>query len=110
VLHGLVVIGVHSPEFAFEKSAPGRIAFRFHARDVHLVLGSSDSGRGRFRVTIDGAPPAEAHGTDVDEQGNGVVTEQRLYQLIRQRGDISDHTVEIEFLDPGIRAFSFTFG
>jgi cytochrome c biogenesis protein CcdA/thiol-disulfide isomerase/thioredoxin len=90
--------------------APGRIAFRFHARDVHLVMGSVDGHPVRFRVTIDGAPPGDAHGTDSDARGDGVVTDQRLYQLIRQPGAVSDHTFEIEFLDPGVRTFSFTFG
>jgi thiol-disulfide isomerase/thioredoxin len=91
--------------------APGRIAFRFHARDLHLVLGPGPHGAPiRFRVTIDGAAPGDAHGADMDAQGNGAITEQRLYQLIRQHGTITDHTFEIEFLDPGVSAFSFTFG
>ncbi len=97
-------------ESALLDSAPGRIAFRFHARDLHLVMGSVGGRPVRFRVTIDGAPPAGAHGMDSDERGEGVVTDQRLYQLIRQTGTLTDHTFEIEFLDPGIRAFSFTFG
>lgn len=91
--------------------APGAIAFRFHARDLHFVLGPAPDGKPiRFRVSIDGAVPVHSHGVDIDENGNGVVTEQRLYQLIRQSGPISDHTFKIEFLDPGVRAFSFTFG
>ena len=98
-------------EDAMLNAAPGRIAFRFHARDVHLVLGPiSGQKQVRFRVTVDGAAPAGAHGADTDERGEGVATEQRLYQLIRQQGALSDHTFEIEFLDPGVRAFSFTFG
>ena len=64
----------------------------------------------RFRVTIDGTPPGDNHGTDVSADGSGVVTEQRLYQLVRQNGPIDDHTFEIEFLDPGVHAYSFTFG
>jgi hypothetical protein len=64
----------------------------------------------RFRVTVDGAPPGEEHGVDVDADGNGVVTDDRLYQLVRQAGPIGDHTFKIEFLDPGVRAYSFTFG
>lgn len=64
----------------------------------------------RFRVTIDGKAPGENHGVDTDAQGNGVVSDDRLYQLIRQKGSISDHTFVIEFLDPGVEAFSFTFG
>ena len=89
--------------------APGRILFRFHARDLHLVLGPGDKPV-RFRVTLDGAPPGAAHGADTDTDGNGTVTSQRLYQLIRQQGPVSDHTFVIEFLDPGVQAFSFTFG
>jgi hypothetical protein len=91
--------------------ADGRIVIRFHARDLHLVMGPSTPGaRARFRILLDGRPPGPAHGIDVDSQGDGVVTEPRLYQLIRQRGPIEDHTFEIEFLDAGAEAFSFTFG
>ena len=91
--------------------ASGRIVFRFHARDLHLVLGPAVDGKAvRFRVMIDGAAPGAEHGVDTDDSGNGTVTTQRLYQLIRQHGTISDHTFEIEFLDPGVDAFSFTFG
>jgi thiol-disulfide isomerase/thioredoxin len=89
----------------------GRIAYRFHARDLHLVMGPAAPGTSlRFRVLIDGQPPGSAHGVDVDAQGNGTVTEQRLYQLIRQPKPIADRQFEIEFLDPGAEAFSFTFG
>ena len=89
----------------------GGIAYRFHARDVHLVMGPAAPGTSvRFRVLIDGAPPRAAHGVDVDEQGNGAVSEQRLYQLIRQSKPIADRQFEIEFLDPGVEAFAFTFG
>jgi cytochrome c biogenesis protein CcdA/thiol-disulfide isomerase/thioredoxin len=89
----------------------GSIVYRFHARDLHLVLGPAGDGKPvRFRVTIDGAPPGDRHGADVDADGQGVVTGQRLYQLIRQRGTIVDHTFEIEFLDPGVQAYAFTFG
>jgi len=89
----------------------GRIAYRFHARDVHLVMGPAASGASvRFRVLIDGKPPGNAHGFDVDDQGNGTATEQRLYQLIRQTQPIADHQFEIQFLDPGVEAFAFTFG
>ena len=89
----------------------GRIAYRFHARDLHLVMGPPAPGTSvRFRVLIDGQPPGAAHGADVDDQGNGTVTEQRLYQLIRQAKPIADRQFEIEFLDPGVEAFAFTFG
>jgi hypothetical protein len=89
----------------------GRIAYRFHARDLHLVMGPAARGASvRFRVLIDGQPPRIDHGSDVDEQGNGTVTEQRLYQLIRQRNPIADRQFEIEFLDAGVEAFAFTFG
>jgi thiol-disulfide isomerase/thioredoxin len=91
--------------------ANGRIVFRFHARDLHVVMGPAAKGAPvRFRVRIDGAPPGAAHGVDVDAEGNGTVTEQRLYQLIRQPSPIADRQFEIEFLDPGAEAFVFTFG
>ncbi|MCA7953670.1 cytochrome c biogenesis protein DipZ [Burkholderia seminalis] len=89
----------------------GRIVYRFHARDLHLVLGPGTNGQPvRFRVTLDGAAPGAAHGTDVDAQGYGTVTGQRLYQLVRQPGAIADRTFAIEFLDPGVDAYAFTFG
>jgi len=89
----------------------GRIVYRFHARDLHLVMGPpAHGGAVRFRVLLDGQPPANAHGTDVDEQGNGTATEQRMYQLIRQTKPITDRVFEIEFLDPGVEAYVFTFG
>jgi thiol-disulfide isomerase/thioredoxin len=89
----------------------GRIAYRFHARDLHLVMGPAQRGRSiRFRVFLDGKPPGTAHGTDVDDQGFGTATAQRLYQLIRQQPPIADRQFEIEFLDPGVEAFVFTFG
>lgn len=92
-------------------TADGRIVYRFHARDLHLVMGpAAPETPKRFRVLIDGAPPGAAHGIDVDDSGNGTLTEQRLYQLIRQRGAVTEHTFEIEFLDPGVEAFVFTFG
>jgi thiol-disulfide isomerase/thioredoxin len=89
----------------------GRIAYQFHARDLHLVMGPTVKGsRARFRVRIDGKPPGAAHGLDVDEQGIGMVAEQRLYQLIRQPTPISERQFEIEFLDSGVAAYGFTFG
>jgi hypothetical protein len=91
--------------------ANGRIAYRFHARDLHLVMGPAAQGTAiRFRVRIDGKPPGAAHGMDVDAYGNGTVTEQRLYQLIRQPPPIADRQFEIEFLDAGVEAYVFTFG
>jgi len=93
------------------KTANGRIVYRFHARDVHLVMGPAAQGTAvRFRVRIDGQPPGASHGVDVDAAGNGTVTEQRMYQLIRQVKPIDDRVFEIEFLDPGVEAFAFTFG
>jgi thiol-disulfide isomerase/thioredoxin len=89
----------------------GQIAYRFHARDVHLVMGPVRPGSSvRFRVTIDGQPPASAHGFDVDENGDGTAVEQRLYQLIRQPKPIAERTFVIEFVDAGVEAFAFTFG
>ena len=89
----------------------GGIVYRFHARDLHLVLGPPHDGKPiRFRVTFDGAPPGDSHGTDVDEDGEGVVTGRRLYQLVRQSGAITDRTFEFHFLDPGVEAYAFTFG
>jgi thiol-disulfide isomerase/thioredoxin len=91
--------------------ANGRIAYRFHARDLHLVMGPAARGTSvRFRVFIDGQAPGEASGSDVDEQGNGTVSDQRLYQLIRQSKPIVDRLFEIAFLDAGVEAFAFTFG
>jgi thiol-disulfide isomerase/thioredoxin len=89
----------------------GRIVYRFHARDVHLVMGPArQESAARFRVSLDGQPPGPAHGLDVDEAGNGTVGEQRLYQLIRQPRPVIDRTFQIEFLDAGVEAFAFTFG
>jgi hypothetical protein len=91
--------------------APGRIAIRFQARDVNLVMGPAERGLSvPFRVLIDGEAPGAAHGTEVDEQGKGTVDEQRLYQLIRQPQPIADRLFEIEYLGPGVEAYCFTFG
>jgi cytochrome c biogenesis protein CcdA/thiol-disulfide isomerase/thioredoxin len=95
-------------EKAVLAKAGGAIGFRFHARDLHLVMGAGKPVR--IRVTIDGHKPGADHGVDIDADGNGVVREQRLYQLVRQHGPIQDHTFRIEFRDPGVEAFSFTFG
>jgi thiol-disulfide isomerase/thioredoxin len=92
-------------------TADGRIACRFHARDLHLVMGPAGPAASvPFRVLVDGQPPGADHGTDVDDQGHGAVTQQRLYQLIRQRGPITDRTFEITFPGPGVQAYVFTFG
>jgi hypothetical protein len=91
--------------------ANGKIAFRFHARDVNLVLGPRERGASLpIRVLVDGEPPGDAHGLDVDQEGYGTVTQQRLYQLVRERGRISDRTFEIAFFAPGVEAYVFTFG
>ena len=91
--------------------AGGRILYRVHARDLHLVMGPAMKDTSvRFRVLIDGQPPGASHGVDVDDQGAGTVAEQRLHQLIRQPGQITDRTFEIRFLDPAVQAYAFTFG
>ncbi|HXX18326.1 MAG TPA: cytochrome c biogenesis protein DipZ [Candidatus Acidoferrum sp.] len=98
-------------EHAALVSAPGKIVFRFHARDLHLVLGPGKDGMPiRFRVLVDGAPPAQDHGADTNASGEGTVTGYRLYQLIRQKGKVEDRTFEIQFLDSGVQAYAFTFG
>jgi thiol-disulfide isomerase/thioredoxin len=100
-----------SGEHAALIAAPGKVVFRFHARDLHLVLGPAVGGKPiRFRVKLDGAEPGSSHGVDVNAAGAGAVTDYRLYQLIRQPAPIQDHTFEIEFLDPGVQVFAFTFG
>jgi thiol-disulfide isomerase/thioredoxin len=91
--------------------AGGRILYRFHARDLHLVMApTTPGGLIRFRVHLDGEPPGAAHGSDVDDQGKGTLSDPRLYQLVRQPGPVSDRTFEIAFLDPGVQAYAFTFG
>ncbi|PXX25067.1 MULTISPECIES: cytochrome c biogenesis protein DipZ [Burkholderia] len=108
---GLAGIWQVGTERASLAAPSGRIVYRFHARDLHLVLGPGANGQPvRFRVTLDGAAPGAAHGADVDAQGYGTVTGQRLYQLVRQPGAIADRTFAIEFLDPGVDAYAFTFG
>ncbi|VWC31867.1 cytochrome C biogenesis protein [Burkholderia aenigmatica] len=108
---GLVGTWQVGAERASLAAPSGRIVYRFHARDLHLVLGPGANGQPvRFRVTLDGAAPGAAHGADVDAQGYGTVTGQRLYQLVRQPGAIADRTFAIEFLDPGVDAYAFTFG
>jgi hypothetical protein len=99
------------PRAAVLDDADGGIVYRFHARDLHLVMGPVERGTSvRFRVRLDGRPPGVAHGADVDDRGDGTVTGQRLYQLIRQPGPVMDRQFEIQFLDPGVQALVFTFG
>ncbi len=89
----------------------GRIAFRFHARDVNLVMGPASAGASiPFRVFLDGQLVEHAHGSDLASDGSGIVREQRTYQLVRQSGSIADRLFEIEFLDGGAEAYCFTFG
>jgi hypothetical protein len=89
----------------------GRISYQFHARDLHLVLGPGKNAKPvHFKVLLDGKAPGAMHGTDVSPEGDGVVTDQRLYQLIRQSDNQGDHTFTIEFLDSGVTAYAFTFG
>lgn len=98
-------------ESAVLQSVPGKIVFRFHARDLHLVLGPGKNGKPiRFVVKLDGTPPGGDHGADTDAAGAGTVQGNRLYQLIRRKGAVEDRTFEIDFLDPGVEALAFTFG
>ncbi|CAI8858802.1 cytochrome c biogenesis protein CcmG, thiol:disulfide interchange protein DsbE [Pseudomonas sp. IT-P258] len=99
------------PERATASAPASRIVYRFHARDLHLVLGPGADGKPvRFKVLIDGKAPGDDHGMDVAPDGSGTVTDQRLYQLVRQSGGVTDRTFSIEFLDPGASAYAFTFG
>jgi hypothetical protein len=98
-------------EAATLNAAGGQIACRFHARDLNLVMAPATPGTPvRFHVSVDGQPPSQAHGTDTDADGNGTLTQQRLHQLIRQPGPITEHTFKISFPDPGAQAYCFTFG
>jgi len=107
-LEGEWTIGAESASLI---RAGGRVLYRFHARDLNLIMGApKNADPVRFRVRIDGAPPGVAHGLDVDEQGNGTASEPRMYQLIRQPASILDRTFDIEFLDAGVEVFDFTFG
>ncbi|MBI3581651.1 MAG: cytochrome c biogenesis protein DipZ [Nitrospinae bacterium] len=99
-----------SSESAALRASGGAISYRFRGRDLHLVLGSRNEKPVRFKVTLDGAAPGADGGADVDAQGNGVIREQRLYQLVRQSGKATVHTFRIEFMDSGAEAFAFTFG
>jgi hypothetical protein len=90
--------------------AGGSIAYRFHARDVHLVLAPGRHGPIPFRVLLDGAAPGPSHGEDVDEDGNGLLVDGRLYQLLREHDTVRERTMQITFLEPGAEAYVFTFG
>lgn len=90
--------------------AEGSVACRFHARDAHLVLSAGERAPMAFRVLVDGRPPGRSHGVDVDENGDGVLDQGRLYQLVRERGEVRERTVEITFAEPGAEAYAFTFG
>ncbi len=101
---------VHDENAQLEQ-AGGAIVYRFRGRDLHLVLGPASDGKPiRFRVTIDGKPPGADHGMDTDADGNGTITSQRLYQLVRQANGSGERLFEITFLDPGVQAYAFTFG
>jgi thiol-disulfide isomerase/thioredoxin len=98
-------------EAATLNAANGQLACRFHARDLNLVMGPAAAGASpRFRVGIDGRPPGDSRGSDVDADGNGTLAQQRVYQLIRQPGPVEDRTFDITFADPGAQAYCFTFG
>jgi thiol-disulfide isomerase/thioredoxin len=98
------------PEYVVLDRAGGSITFRFHARDAHLVLSPGTRGPIPFRVLLDGEPPGPSHGVDVDQDGNGVLRDPRMYQLVRQHHAVRDRTLEIVFLEPGAEAYAFTFG
>jgi hypothetical protein len=89
---------------------PGTIAYRFHARDAHLVLSSTAPRPIPFRVLVDGEVPGRSHGVDVDEGGNGILRDGRLYQLVRERDAVRQRLLEITFLESGVEAYAFTFG
>jgi hypothetical protein len=93
------------------QAVPGKVVFRFHSRDLNLILAPAKDGKPvRFKVTLDGAAPGDNNGVDSGADGNGEIREPRMYELIRQKGQIRDRTFEIEFLDPGAQVFDFTFG
>jgi hypothetical protein len=98
------------PEHIVLEQAAGSIAYRFHARDAHLVLSNSTGAPIPFRVLLDGEAPGASHGVDVDEDGNGVLRAGRMYQLVREHGAVRERTLEITFLEPGAAAYAFTFG
>jgi thiol-disulfide isomerase/thioredoxin len=109
---GLVGSWNVGPEAAVLQAAPGKVVFRFHSRDLHLILAPTKDGKpARFKVTLDGVAPGDNNGVDTGADGSGEIREPRMYQLIRQKGlPIADRTFEIEFLDPGAQVLDFTFG
>ena len=107
----LEVPGRSGAEAAVLDSAPGSLSYRFQARDVNLVLAPPAAGAAvRFSVRLDGRPPGDTHGIDVDDAGDGTIAEPRMYQLVRQRAGVAERDFEITFLDAGVRAYVFTFG
>ena len=107
-LSGIWALGKENAQLV---KGPGKIVYRFHARDVNLIMGPAAPGTSiKYRVTVDGRPPVTSHGLDIDSEGHGEVREQRMYQLIRQPGTIADREIQIEFLEPGVEVFDFTFG
>jgi hypothetical protein len=100
----------HRPRARHARGAPGSIAFRYQARDAHLVLSPGATGPIPFGVLVDGEPPGLSHGVDVDEQGNGLLEDGRLYQLLREPAEVRERTLEISFVEAGAEAYAFTFG
>ena len=98
------------PEAVVLERAGGSITFRFHARDAHLVLSRRTPAEIPFRVRLDGGPPGDSAGVDVDGEGDGVLADGRMYQLVRQQGAVRERTLEVTFLEPGAEAYAFTFG
>jgi hypothetical protein len=92
------------------EQAGGSIAYRFHARDAHLVLSRGAREPIPFRVLLDGEAPGASHGVDVDEDGNGLLQDARMYQLVREHDEVRQRTLEVTFLEPGAEAYAFTFG
>jgi hypothetical protein len=98
------------PEMVVLDQAGGGIAIRFHARDAHLVMSPGAHDPIPFHVLLDGLPPGRSHGVDVNEDGNGLVRDSRMYQLVREHDTVHEQTLEIHFLEPGAEAYAFTFG
>lgn len=101
---------VRDSERVIAQAAGSSVAFRFHARDAHFVMSNGDGGPILFRVTLDGEAPGDAHGADVDAEGNGILDDGRVWQLIRVPGEVRDRTIEVTFAEPGAQGYCFTFG